>query len=294
MDNAQFAFEAIGTHWNIELSDIPEAKKVDELQQLILERIDKFDKAYSRFREDSLVTEMSRRAGEYTLPEDAKPMMDLYQQLYEISDGAVTPLIGDTLASAGYDAKYSLKPGKVTAPPDWQTAIDYDFPKLTIKQPVLLDFGAAGKGYLTDIIGSLLEEQGTLNYVIDGGGDILHKTTNSAPIEIALEHPNDPAMAIGVTRLGNGSLCGSAGNRRAWAGYHHIIDPRTLQSPADIAALWVMADTGLLADGLATALFFTSPAILNRHYPFEYAIIRKDLSLLKSANFAADFFTDNK
>lgn len=287
-------FEAIGTHWNIQVFDTASNGEVSELKRRVLKRIDEYDKNYSRFRGDSLVTRMSHKAGRYTLPDDAKPLMDLYKQLYDISSGAVTPLIGQTLVEAGYDANYSLKPGELHAPPKWEEVLDYKFPHLTFKRPALLDFGAAGKGYLVDIIGELLDGQGVKSYLINAGGDILFHAMTTDRADIGLEHPVDATMAIGVAHIRNQSLCGSSGNRRAWGKYHHIISPQSLNSPRHIAAAWVVADTGLLADGLTTALFFVGPDVLKQHFDFEYAIIRSDMSLNHSTNFPADFFVSQQ
>ena len=54
---------------------------------------------------------MARAAGQYHLPDDAKPMFDLYYKLYAATDGKCTPLIGQVLVDAGYDANYSLQVG---------------------------------------------------------------------------------------------------------------------------------------------------------------------------------------
>jgi thiamine biosynthesis lipoprotein len=237
---------------------------------------------------------MSKRVGTYQLPVDAKPLLDMYRKLYQLTDGAVTPLIGATMESTGYDAGYSLKPGTVVAPPSWDEALEYDFPYLTVKQPVLLDFGAAGKGYLTDIVGTIIEWHGVRNYYIDAGGDILYSTVSGQPVDIALEHPTDPESAIGIAHLLGGSLCGSSGSRRSWGKYHHTIDPRSLESPTTLAAVWVTADSGLVADGLTTALYFTGPDKLERTFDFEYAVLRSDMALGHSDGFPADFFTTDK
>ena len=282
-------FEAIGTHWSIEV--FGEQQIGEQLKLAIHQRIEVFDKHYSRFRADSLVTEMSRHSGEYKLPADAKPMFDLYRQLYDLSGGAVTPLIGQTLSDAGYDASYSLDPKKLQSPPDWGEVLEYSYPKLKLQRPVLLDLGALGKGYLVDIVASLLEKAGYHIYCVDAGGDMLYRGSNNQPIQVGLEHPDDPTQVIGVVELHNQALCGSAGNRRAWANYHHIIDPKKLTSPQHIKALWVTADSTMLADGLATALFFVSPEVLARRYTFEYAIIFADASLQHSNSFPAQFFT---
>jgi len=284
---ATISFEAIGTQWSIELYDVDHFPA--QLKAMILARIELFDKDYSRFREDSLVTKMSKQAGMYLLPDDAKPLFDLYKELYEMSKGSVTPLIGQTLADAGYDAAYSLQSKPLVRPPAWDDVLSYDFPNLTFSKPALLDVGALGKGYLVDIIGELLETQGRGAYCIDAGGDMRHRQ-GSQTLQVGLEHPTQAELAIGVASIANESICGSAGNRRTWGDYHHIIDPATLQSPRHIAAVWVIADSTLLADALTTALFFMSPQALAKRYTFKYALVRSDYSLEHSADFPANFF----
>ena len=295
-------FEAIGTVWNIEIFDIITEQKTHEIQTAIEHRIATFDKHYSRFRTDSLIAEMAKKAGVYTLPADAKPMLDLYQSLYTVTKGAVTPLIGSALSEAGYDANYSLKPGVVHIPEAWSNIADYDFPILRLSKPALLDFGAAGKGYLVDIISDILTAKNIGRFCVNAGGDMVYRTSDNQKLDVGLEHPSDPTLAIGIAHIANQSLCGSSGNRRAWGEdgsnsgkkmYHHILSPHTLSSPQHIQALWVIADTGLLADGLATALFFTDAATLQKHYTFEYAIVRQDFSLERSPDFTATFFNDD-
>ncbi|HVY56038.1 MAG TPA: FAD:protein FMN transferase, partial [Thermodesulfobacteriota bacterium] len=107
---SRFTFEAIGTSWAIYIPEDLSPEREKALLDAIRTRISDFDKAYSRFRDDSLVAEMSRKAGEYRLPDDALPMLSLYRELYDISGGLVTPLVGQTLSDAGYDAAYTLRP----------------------------------------------------------------------------------------------------------------------------------------------------------------------------------------
>lgn len=286
-----YRFSAIGTAWKIDIYQPLTQKQSEELQREIHQRIAVFDQTYSRFRSDSVVTEMSKKTGNFRLPLDAEPLIRLYEDLYKITDGSMTPLIGNVLSEAGYDANYSLRPTNISPAPDWNEAINYDFPYLQIKQPVILDFGAAGKGYLVDIIGKIMQENMINTFCINAGGDILHKTAAMAPIQIGLEHPEDSRLAIGIATIKNQSICGSAGNRRTWDKYHHIIHPKNLESPQHIKALWVVSNDALHSDALSTALFFSPARELAKHYVFEYAIIRDDFSLEKSQNFPAVFFT---
>lgn len=283
-------FEAIGTRWQIEVFDsvLPERWKF--IEQKVKKRIEQFDQTYSRFRRDSWIWRLSEQVGEYTLPADAEPLFSLYKRLYHITRGAFTPLIGQLLVDAGYDANYSLQPGTPLMPPTWDEVLGYQPPLLKMKRPALLDIGAAGKGYIVDIVGGVLESEGISSYCIDAGGDILSHG-NDRPLRIGLEDPNNLDQVIGVVHLVNQSICGSAGNRRTWGAYHHIIDPRTLQSPRHIAATWVVADTALVADALATCLFFTEVEELLLYHKFEYLILYPDYSIKKSNDFPAEIFS---
>lgn len=292
----KFEFEAIGTHWQIDINEEISEEKSRELLLKIKSRIDIFDKDYSRFRADSLVTKMSHNSGEFIFPTDADQMISLYKKVYNITDGLVTPLIGQVLSDAGYDAKYSLVPKALSRPDSWDDILNWQNPKLILKKPALLDFGACGKGYLVDIVSEILEEGGVQSYCVDAGGDMRYRHLVTASpsqefLRVGLENPSDISEIIGVVNLKNQSLCGSSGNRRAWANFHHIINPKTLSSPRDISAVWVVAETTILADILTTALFFVSPEVLSDSFNFEYLIIYPDFSMKKSMGFNAEIFT---
>lgn len=284
-----YIFEAIGTTWQIDLPDGLSVSTREKIFQKIRNRIDIFDRHYSRFREDSLVFEISKNAGRYSLPSDAEALFSLYENLYRLTAGAVTPLIGNILSDAGYDASYSLEAKSIISPLPWEDVLERKGLQLLVKQPVILDFGAAGKGYLIDIVADIIRAEEVSSFCVDAGGDMVYH--NSAlPLRVGLEHPTDPTKVIGVATILNQSLCGSAGNRRKWGKFHHIINPHTLESPQNILAIWVVAQTTLLADGLTTALFFTDPAILQKEFQFEYLIVHQDFSIQISDNFPGEIF----
>lgn len=282
-------FEAIGTGWEIILFTRPRIG-LEELERRVRDRIELFDQTYSRFRNDSLVNRIAKLPAEYMFPDDAEPMFELYDKLYHATSGKVTPLVGGLLVSAGYDAAYSLKPlDKLVETPQWEEVMEYRHPTLAVKRPVLLDFGAAGKGYLIDIIAGLLQDASCDSYLIDAGGDMVYK--GAEPLRVGLENPLDPSEALGVVELCSGSICGSAGNRRAWAGLHHIFDPDAAEPVRDVLATWAVAADGLTADGLATALFFTDGNELQKQFDFDYLVVYDDMTFAKSAGLKAELFT---
>lgn len=275
------SFDAIGTRWVIETYGSPIFWKIQKI-------IEEFDKNFSRFRQDSLVTEMSQKEGTYEFPDPE--MMDFYETLNKKTNGLVTPLVGNLLEQAGYDASYSLKPKKLDTPLSWNEAIEWNKPNLTLKKPALLDFGAAGKGRLVDLVGDELKKQGFDKFSVDAGGDI---QVSGEQIKIALEHPEDPKLAIGFVEIENESICGSSGNRRKWGEFHHIINPQSLKSVNAISAVWTVAKSTMLADGLSTCLFFVDPEKLS-DFEFDYLIVYPDYTFQKSKNFPGELYEANR
>lgn len=233
-------------------------------------RIDGFDRTWSRFRDDSLVARIATAPGVWEFPPDAPALFDLYRRLYEVTDGAVSPLVGRALESLGYDRAYSLRPtGRPATVPAWDDAIAWDGHALSTVKPVSIDVGAAGKGYLVDIVSAMLVEAGHVEFIVDGSGDI--RQLGADPIRVGLEHPLDPTKAIGIANVYNGSICSSATNRRTWgSGLHHVIDATTGLPTTRVIATWAIAATALEADGLATALFFAEPAQLEVGFEFTW------------------------
>lgn len=280
----RYCFEALGTQWAIETDE----KISSSLKAIIQSRIEAFDKVYSRFRNDSLITRISTKAGQYTFPADARKLFTFYKKLYDLTDGKVTPLIGDMLSRAGYDAVYSLQPKPQRPVLAWDEAMNWDDLTLTTSGPVILDVGAAGKGYAVDMIATIMDEYFT-DYVIDASGDIRHK--GKSKNIVGLEHPLDVGMVISAVELQNRSLCASASNRRSWGeGLHHIFDPDKMAPTKEIIATWVIADEAMIADGLATALFFIEARNLSDTYDFEYVRMHSDGSVEYSKYFEENFF----
>lgn len=228
----QFTFDAIGTRWQID----SEESLSSDLRDHILDRIRRFDTTYSRFRPDSLVSQISIApdGGRFRFPEDSLALFDLYDHLHAATQGAVDPLVGRQLELLGYDAMYSLVPApdavwaeeRARGRATWAADVVRDGTTLVTRRPLVIDAGAAGKGYLVDIVSAILQEAGIARFVVDAGGDLLH--TGRHGIRVGLEHPFDARRVIGVARLEGRALCASGTTRRAWGdGLHHVLDART-------------------------------------------------------------------
>lgn len=283
---AVWDFDAIGTRWSVE-TEAPLAPSVRDAVHGVVAR---FDREWSRFRDDSLVTALAREGGDVPAPADAAAMLDAYAELDAATGGAVNPLVGDALARLGYDARYSLVPADpLRAPADWRDRLTWTGRRLALTGPATIDVGALGKGRLVDLVLEVLLRAGVAEAVIDASGDL---AVRGAPQRVGLEHPFDPKRAIGVIDVRDGALCASGTTRRAWGdGLHHVLDARTGMPVQAYAATWALASTAMHADALATALFFDGGPELAAAWGAQWVRMRTDGRVEWSPGCTAELFT---
>ncbi|TDN92360.1 FAD:protein FMN transferase [Microbacterium sp. BK668] len=285
-ERAVWSFDAIGTAWEIETRDPLPSSARAAVAGLVAD----FDAAWSRFRPDSLVSQLAREGGTIPAPRDAAAMLETYAELSGATCDAVNPLVGESLARRGYDATYSFADrGAVAAPTDWRELVRWSSDTLELRAPALLDVGALGKGRLVDLVVETLLPWAGEDLVVDASGDL---AARGAVQRVGLEHPYDPARAIGVVEVTDAALCASATNRRAWGdGLHHVLDARTGEPVRAIVATWAIAPTAMRADAAATALFFEGGPELAHAWGVEWVRMTSDGRVEWSPGSKAELFT---
>lgn len=291
----QWCFEATGTCWRI----LTAASLPPALRARITSLIDAFEEVWSRFRPGSLV----RRAADgglgtedlmLDLPPGSAVLLDLYDRLHRATGGRIDPLVGADLVELGYDPDYSFavrngavsRVGAVHGRATWAETARHDGDRLRLARPALIDIGAAGKGFLVDLIARELRGAGIDVFVIDGSGDLL--ISSPEPVRIGLEDPRAPGRVIGTVALTGAAVCASSTRRRSWGdGLHHVLAAYTGLPVQDVLATWTVSTACAEADGLATALFTTSPNELARAgFRYDFALLRTDGSAAASRGFA--------
>ncbi|MET2010026.1 FAD:protein FMN transferase [Microbacterium chocolatum] len=280
-------FDAIGTRWRI---DTPQHLPAD-LRARVEGAVELFDRTWSRFRSDSLVSVLAAAGGSAPAPTDAAPMLALYEELSDATAGAVNPLVAASLSALGYDPAYRLTPSgaPVPAASAWTTAVALAAGELVVAPGALLDVGALGKGRLVDIVGEMVTAATGAPVTVDAGGDI---RVWSATERVGLEHPFDPARVIGIWEIADAALCASAINRRAWGpGLHHVLDARTGVPVDTVAATWAVSDSAMRADAASTALFFDGGAERAARWGVEWVRMFTDGRADFSPGCGAELFT---
>jgi thiamine biosynthesis lipoprotein len=281
-----WVFDAIGTSWAIDTA----AELPTVARDAVSAVIERFDREWSRFRADSLVSELAEgRAASVPAPRDADAMFSLYRELDEATAGAVNPLVGDALARLGYDARLTLAPwGGPQPAPAWRDVLVWG-DTLSLSAPATIDVGALGKGRLVDLVLDVVTAHVEGDVVVDASGDLAVRGT---PVRVGLEHPYDASRAIGTATVTEGALAASAINRRAWGeGLHHVLDARTGAPVNAFAATWALADTAMHADALATALFFDGGPRLAASWNAQWVRMRTDGRVEWSPGFEGEVFS---
>lgn len=277
-------FDAIGTVWEIRT----DAGVSTDAAADVTAVIDDFDRTWSRFRTDSVVTALAATGGAVPAPGLTREIFDTYAELAGATDGAVTPFVGDALTRRGYDASLSLVDRGATPARAWPGGLAWSDDVLAVDPPALLDIGALGKGLLVDLVFEALRSRTEGDLVVDAGGDL---RVRGASERVGLEHPFDPSRAIGLIALDSQALCASAINRRAWGdGLHHVLDARTGEPVRTVAATWAVADTAMRADAAATALFFDGGPQLAYEWGVEWVRMMTDGHVQWSPGSTAELF----
>ncbi len=134
--------------------------------------------------------------------------------------------------------------------------------ELSLSQGAVLDLGALAKGYAADLCRAEMEQAGCAG-VLSLGGNIQTvgtKPDGSAWV-IGVQDPDVPERYLLTLELSGAKAVVTSGDYQRYfmengTRYCHIIDPKTLAPVrGSLRAVTVVADSGLLADALSTALY---------------------------------------
>lgn len=160
-----------------------------------------------------------------------------------------------------------------------RVALDGDAARLP--KGMEIDLGSVAKGYAGDRLCELLRENGVTSALLDLGGNIqaVGAKPDGSPWRIGVRDPAGEGN-IGVVTVEGQAVVTSGGYERYFerdgVRYWHILDPKT-GSPArsGLASVTVVGDSGLLCDGLSTALF-----VMGREGALEHWRSRRDFEAI--------------
>jgi thiamine biosynthesis lipoprotein len=146
-----------------------------------------------------------------------------------------------------------------------------------------LDLCGIAKGYALDEIVRALDG---LDFLVELGGEVAARGRHPSgrPWRVGIERPGTAILQRivepdrrAIATSGDGAQGYTLGTRR----YAHVLDPRT-RTPVDngVASVTVLAETGMIADGLATAAMVLGPEaarpLLEAHGAGALFLMRRD------------------
>lgn len=133
---------------------------------------------------------------------------------------------------------------------------------VTLEEGMAVDLGGIAKGYASDRLAAIFEENGVDSAMVSLGGNVYARGTrpNGNPWRIAVQDPNDPSAYLGVLLLTDKYAITSGGYQRYFeqdgVTYYHIIDPKTGDVARNgLTSVTIVCDSGTMGDALSTALF---------------------------------------
>ncbi|GLS24349.1 FAD:protein FMN transferase [Marinibactrum halimedae] len=230
----------------------------------VIEEIRRFEKKYSRYQPDSVVTKINESAGKQAITVDVETAALLNYAnvtwaesdgLFDITSGCLRriwnfkekiipsqEIIEQTLANIGWEHI------------QWSGSELY-LPIVGME----LDFGGFGKEYAADIAGSLCRKAGIEHGLIDLGGDLvaIGPHPDGSAWKVGIRNPNQPGQAATIVELYQGGLATSGDYERGFSlngrYYSHILNPKTGWPVEGFASVTVIADQALIA-GTATTV----------------------------------------
>ena len=226
-----------------------------------VQRIEKF---YSRYRDDSIISAINNAAGKnfIAVDEETAALLDYAHAAFEQSDGLFDITSG--VLRGAWDFKSGVLPSqkRVSAlrqKVGWQK-VEWRPPDIRLQQAGMeLDFGGFGKEYAADAAARVCKEQGIEHGLVELGGDIhvIGPHPDGSPWRVGLRDPREPEKAIHIISVRQGGLASSGDYERFMVvegrRYCHILNPTTGWPVTEaLAAVSVLAPLCLIAGTGAT------------------------------------------
>jgi thiamine biosynthesis lipoprotein len=256
-------FKAMGSPCEIQFyaTDPPQAKR---LADAVTADVCRLEQRYSRYREDSFLSEINRIAatgGAITVDDETAGLLNYALACYQQSDGLFDITSGILRKAWKFDR------GEL---PD-QAIIDrlletVGWHLVRWSPPVLeftvagmeLDFGGIVKEYAVDRVATVFHQTGVYHGLVNLGGDIrvIGPHPDGSPWYVGIRHPRKVEETIATLPLHQGGMASSGDYERCivvdGVRYAHVLNPRTGWPVRHLASVSVIGDFCVVAGSAST------------------------------------------
>ena len=244
-----------------------------------LRELKRLETIFSVYRADSSISKLNREGVLENAPDDFIVMLTRALSLAKISDGVYDPTIQPvwqtyfrhfTESSPDPAGPSSADLAAALALVDWRAVeVDAGNRKVSFARTGMgLTLNSGAQGYITDRVTDVLRAHGFDRMLVDMGEPrALSAKPDGSAWRVGIANPADPSRAIVTldvvdkcvsTSGGYGTLFDAKGS------FTHLIDTRTGRTAPALLGVSVVADSGVVADGLSTAMLM-APAERRQH-----------------------------
>jgi thiamine biosynthesis lipoprotein len=293
----QYGFKPMGTQAYVEVWAADERQAQQAFAKVEAE-FSRVNALMSPWVEQSELSLLNREAAKQpvTVSSEMYQLLKRAAAVSELSQGAFDV----TFASVGFQFDYRAhkKPDAKTLASQKQW-INYRFVELLpnnqvryAKSGVKIDLGGIAKGYTVERSVQILANMGIRHALVSAGGDTrLLGDKLGKPWLVAIKHPRQedryaaqlPLVNTAISTSGDYERYFIEGGRR----YHHILDPKTGESPGELMSVSVIGADATQTDALSTTLFVLGlergMALIEQIPGYEAVFINKDRKLFFSS-----------
>lgn len=241
--------------------------------------------------------------GRAALSPDAAALLAQALDLCRRTSGALDISIYPVLRTWGFTTgEYSVPSQEAVAallPLVDYTRVALDGSQASLPGGMEIDLGSVAKGYTGDRLAALLTEHGVASALLDLGGNIqaVGAKPDGSPWRVGIRDPEGEGN-LGVVEVAGQAVVTSGGYERYFdrdgVRYWHILDPETgAPARSGLTSVTIVGDSGLVCDGLSTALFVMGlDGALDhwrQHRDFEAVFVSEDGSVTITPGLEAAF-----
>lgn len=235
------SFQAMASPCEILLEPCPPPLAEHLVQQAQLEAL-RIEHKYSRYRADSVLTQLNQAAGQrVALDAETAQLLAFSKQCFELSDGMFdisSGVLRKVWQFNGSDRLPCAAQVDALLPLIGFQHVELTAQHLWMPAGMELDFGGIAKEYAVDKVAQLLAQlteqtAPELRMVVNFGGDMVavREKPADAPWRIGIEHPGLVDNAAMLVSLRAGAMATSGDARRFLlkdgVRYSHILNPKT-------------------------------------------------------------------
>jgi thiamine biosynthesis lipoprotein len=233
----------------------------------VMDEMHRIDRAMSPYKPGSELSLINRDAGERAVPlsDEMFLLIDRALHFSALSGGA----FDITYAGVGhlYDYRQGIGPSgqalaRARQSVGWQhLVLDRQARSLRFARPGMrIDLGGFAKGHAVDNAAAILHKRGVRHATVSAGGDSrVIGDRRGRPWMIGVRDPRRDGEVVAMLPLEDTAISTSGDYERFFekdgVRHHHLIDPRTGESPRDVRSVTILAADGLTSEALSKTVF---------------------------------------